>query len=92
MDKEKIKKTIILNLPLVLVFWLADKICFAYRTADGIDIYTKFSPFIENFKSAAVNPLPSINPIDLIVGIIAAVIFKLFVDYKRKNAKNFRSY
>lgn len=91
MDKEKIKKTIILNLPLVLVFWLADKICFAYRTADGIDIYTKFSPFIENFKSAAINPLPSINLIDLIVGIIAAVIFKLFVDYKRKNAKKFRT-
>lgn len=91
MDKEKIKKTIILNLPLVLVFWLANKICFAYRTADGIDIYTKFSPFIENFKSAAINPLLSIKLIDLIIGLIAAVIFKLFVDYKRKNAKKFRT-
>lgn len=90
MDTQKIKKTILLNIPLIFVFWIGDKLCYAYRLADGEDLYTKFNPFLDNIVNALLDPLPSFNLWDLLFGIAAAVAFKLFLVYKQKNAKKFR--
>lgn len=87
---DKVKKIIISNLPLLLFFWIGDKLCFAFRTANGTDLYTKFSPFIENFTDSITNPFPSLNLIDLVFGIGIAILFKVFITYKRKHAKKYR--
>lgn len=87
---DKVKKIIISNLPLLLFFWIGNKLCFAFRTANGTDLYTKFSPFIENFTDSITNPFPSLNLIDLVFGIGIAVLFKVFITYKHKHAKKYR--
>lgn len=88
-NTKKIKKALLFNLPLVFVFWFGNKLCFAYRTAAGTDLYTKFSPFIDNFVDSITNLMPSLNLIDLVFGIAAAVAFKLIINYKHKHAKKF---
>ena len=88
MDSTKVKKTLLQLLPLLIAFWLGDEISFSYRTAAGNDLYTKFSPFMDNLASNLYSL--SFNGIDLIVGIFAALAFWGFITYKRKNRKNFR--
>ena len=90
MDTQKIKKLLIMNLPLLLFFWLGDKLCFAYRTAHGTDLSEKLNPFIDKFTDCITDPLPSFHASDLLFGLAAALLFKLFLVYKRKNAKNYR--
>ena len=89
-DSEKIKKTILLNIPLVLFFWIADKLCFAFRTAPGSDLSTKLTPFLNNFSEAFGNPIPSFHVVDILFGIAAAATFKLFMSYKKKHAKKYK--
>jgi len=91
MDSKKIKRIILQCIPLLLMFWIGNKISFSYRTAVGSDLYTKFSPFVENFVSNLTKPLPSMNIVDVLLGIGAALLFWLFITYKRKNRKNFRN-
>ena len=79
-----------MNLPLLLIFWLSDKLCFAYRTAHGTDLSEKLNPFIDKFTDCITDPLPSFQTSDLLFGLAAAFLFKLFLVYKRKNAKNYR--
>lgn len=90
MDSKKIKKMLLRSIPLILVGWFGNKVSLSYRTASGSDLYTKFSPFIDNFSDNITSPLPSFNLIDLFVGICAALLFWAFITYKRKNRKNYR--
>lgn len=89
-NTQKIKKVIITNLPLIIFFWLGNKISFAYRIAPGNSIYQKMTPFLNNFLTTVNNPMPSFNITDITIGIVIAVAFKLFLIYKKKNAKKFR--
>lgn len=90
-DIEKVKKSIVFALPLMMFYWIGNKICFAYRVAVGNNIATKFEPFINNLSSAVTNPLPSFNIIDILIGILVAVVAKLVIEYKKKHAKKFRN-
>lgn len=90
MDTDKLKKIIITTLPLVLFFWIGDKLCLAYRTVTVVgDISVKLMPFLDNLGTTLVNPLPSFHPLDVFVGVATAVIARLVLIYKDKHRKKF---
>lgn len=89
-DSGKIRKIIIFALPLIMFFWIGNKISFAYRTVTIVgDISVKAYPFIDNLGNAVTNPLPSLHPYDVLIGAIVAGIAKLVIEYKKKHKKKF---
>ena len=88
---DNLKKYILPNLPLLLVFWFGNKVCFSYRTATGKDLYTRFTPFLNNLTESLTDFLPSFHIGDLLFGLIIAGLFKLVIEYRKKNAKKFRN-
>lgn len=89
-DSNKIRKIIIFALPLIMFFWIGNKISFAYRTISVIgDISDKIYPFINNLGNAVTNPLPSLHPFDVLIGAVVAGITKIVIEYKKKHRKKF---
>ena len=62
----------------------------AVRLAPGADISAKILNITQGFSAAFENALPSVYPLDLLVGIVGAVIIRLIVYVKGKNAKKYR--
>ena len=83
-----LKKVLILNLPYLLFVYLFDKLCQAVRLAPGLDASEKFLHLSQGFTEAFSSGLPSLHPLDLLVGIAGAVIVRLAVYAKGKNAAN----
>ena len=90
MNKPDVKKLILLNLPYVFAFYFADKIAAVFRLAPGTEFIDKLTNGFAVFGTAFANPLPSFHPIDLLIGIAGAVIIRLVVYSKQKNAKKYR--
>ncbi len=88
--KFDFKKHILLNLPYFAVFYVVNKLSAATQTAKGTGISEKLFSAIMDFGAAFQNPLPSFDPVDLLVGAAAAGLFLLIVTQKRKNAKKYR--
>ena len=84
------KKLLILNLPYVLFVWLFDKAAQAVRLSPGADISAKLLHIAQGFSAAFETVLPSFHPLDLLVGIVGAVIIRLIIYTKGKNAKKYR--
>ena len=84
------KKALIHNLPYILFVYLFDKLCQAVRLAPGIDASEKFLHLSQGFTEAFSSELPSLHPLDLLVGIAGAVIVRLAVYAKSKNARKYR--
>ncbi|GHU86935.1 conjugal transfer protein TraG [Clostridia bacterium] len=84
------KKFLILNLPLLLFFYLADKVAQAFRLSVGGNISVKILGLSDGFAAAFENPLPSMDTRDLLVGVIGAVLVKLALYVKKQNAKKYR--
>ena len=87
---KKLKKKLILNAPYVLFVYLFDKAAQAIRLAPGADASQKLLHLADGFGSAFSSLLPSIHPLDLLIGIAGAVIMWVVVYVKGKNAKKFR--
>ncbi len=87
---DKLKKKLILNSPYILFIWIFGKVAQAIRLAPGIDASQKLLHIGEGFATAFSNMLPSFHPLDLLVGVVGAVIIRLAVYVKGKNAKKFR--
>lgn len=85
-----LKKILILNLPYLLFVYLFDKICQAVRLAPGLDASEKFLHLSQGFTEAFSYAAPSLHPLDLLVGIAGAVIVRLAVYAKGKNARKYR--
>ena len=85
-----LKKILILNLPYLLFVYLFDKICQAVRLAPGLDASEKFLHLSQGFTEAFSSGLPSLHPLDLLAGIVGAVIVRLAVYAKSKNTKKYR--
>ena len=90
MNKPDVKKLVLLNLPYVFAFYFADKIAAVFRLAPGTEFIDKLTNGFAVFGTAFANPLPSFHPIDLCVGVAAAIAIRLVVYIKGKNAKKFR--
>ena len=88
--KSKLNKTLISSVPYVFIALFATKLGQTWRLADGITVSEKFMHIADGFAEAMQSPLPSIHPLDLLVGVIAASIIRLIVYEKSKNAKKYR--
>lgn len=91
LDSRKLKKVILLNIPYVIFFYIANLVCYAFRISEGNDIAEKLTPFLSNIETAFANILPSFHPIDLLFGIAVAVVAKIILTIKQKNRKKFRA-
>lgn len=88
----KLKKKIILNLPYVLVGLFATNLGEAWRLAGGSNASQKVQSLVLDgiFGRAFSNPMPSLIPLDLLIGIACGAALKLAVYIKGKNAKKYR--
>ena len=86
-----VKKFILQNFPYVFLFWLFDRVGEGYRLAPGSDMVAKVVVAISDLGDLiAKNPLPSLHPWDILVGITGAVAVRMAVYFKAKNAKKYR--
>lgn len=85
-----IKKFLLPNIPYVFIALFATKLGQAWRLAPGADFSQKALHIMEGFAAAFQSALPSFHPIDLCVGVAAALLIRLIVYVKGKNAKKFR--
>ena len=79
--KPEIKKLLILNAPYLLFVYLFDKVGQAVRLAPGADMSAKLLSIGDGFSAAFSNAFPSVHPVDLLIGIVGAVIVRLAVYY-----------
>ncbi len=84
------KRLLMMNLPYIIVFYLADKLAWLYRHCIGDSFAQKAGVLFLNFQMAFENPLPSFHIHDLAVGVIGAAIVRAMVYLKGKNAKKYR--
>ena len=85
-----IKKFLLPNIPYVFIALFATKLGQAWRLAPGTDFSGKALHLMEGFATAFFSLVPSFHPIDLCVGVAAALLIRLIVYVKGKNAKKFR--
>lgn len=90
MTKKELKRLIILNIPYLVIGLVATNIGEAWRLATGFDSSEKILSFITTLGTAFQNPLPSLNPLDLLIGLCVGAAIRLAVYVKGKNAKKFR--
>ena len=88
--KPEIKKLLILNAPYLLFVWLFDKVGAAVRLSPGADASAKLLHLGDGFTAAFSSAAPSFHPADLALGIAGAVIVRLIIYVKGKNAKKYR--
>lgn len=84
------KKLILLNIPYLLFVYPFDKLAQAFRLAPGADLSAKLLSIGDGFTAAFASAGLSLNPTDLLIGLIGAVILRLAVWIKGKNAKKYR--
>ena len=84
------KHLLMMNVPYLIVFYLADKLAWLYRHCAGNSFAEKAGVLFLNFQMAFENPVPSFHAYDLAVGVIGAAIVKAAVYIKGKNAKKYR--
>ena len=90
MKQINYKKLILPNIPYVFFVYLFDKVGQAVRLAPGADISEKILNITQGFSEAFSNALPSVHPLDLLIGIVGAVVIRLIVYFKGKNARKYR--
>ena len=90
MQNIPMKRVVILSIPYLIIFYLADKCFWLYRHCIGDSMIEKIGVMLMNFQLAFTNWLPSFHMQDLLEGLVTALIFRLILYYKAKNAKKFR--
>ena len=90
MNSTKIKKTLIKLLPYIIVGLVCTNLGEAWRLAEGVDMGKKMLSFFSMVGVAFGNPLPSLHPLDLLVGTICGGGLRLAVYLRGKNAKHYR--
>ena len=88
--KPNIKKLLILNAPYLLFVWLFMKVGEAFRLSPGADLSGKLLHIMEGVTAAFESPMPSLNGQDFLIGVAGAVILRIAVYMKGKNAKKYR--
>ena len=88
--RDNIKKHLILSIPYLIVWYLADKLGWLYRVAEGTLAGEKLLFVFSDFQAAFHNPLPSFHPHDFLVGVAGALIARGLIYMKQQDAKKFR--
>ena len=84
------KKMFLLNLPYLLFVYPFDKLAQAFRLAPGADLSGKLLSIGDGFTAALSSPWLSFQSTDLLIGIAGAVVLRMAVYLKGKNAKKYR--
>ena len=84
------KKMFLLNLPYLLFVYPFDKLAQAFRLAPGANLSGKLLSIGDGFTAAFSSPWLSFHPTDLLIGIAGAVVLRMAVYLKGKNAKKYR--
>ena len=87
---DKIRKYIIPHIPYLFVLWFCLKLGTAYRFAVGINVWLKLVSMMSTIELAFQSIAPGLNPSDWLVGIAGAVLLRIIIYMKVKNAKKFR--
>lgn len=90
MTDVNLKKLILPNIPYLLFVYLFDKAAQAFRLAPGVDFSGKLLSIGNGFTAAFANAAPSFHPADLLIGLAGAVLIRLIIYVKGKNAKKYR--
>jgi len=88
--KDKLKKYLLPNLPYLFFVYLFDKLCQAVRLAPGLDVSEKLLHIGQGFQTAFASSASSFHVLDICVGIFGAILVRLAVYLKAKNAKKYR--
>ena len=88
--KDKLKKYLLPNLPYLFFVYLFDKLCQAVRLAPGPDVSEKLLHIGQGFQTAFASSAPSFHALDICIGILGAILVRLAVYVKGKNAKKYR--
>ena len=88
--KDKIRKYLLPNLPYLFFVYLFDKLCQAVRLTPGPDASEKLLHIGQGFQTAFASSAPSFHVLDICIGILGAVLVRLAVYVKGKNAKKYR--
>ena len=86
----RVKKQLILYLPYILIGLMATKLGEAWRFSPGVDIGEKIRNIMTGAGMAFQSPLPSFQPLDLLIGILCGALVRVYVVTKGKNAKKYR--
>ena len=79
-----------MHIPYVIMGLIATNLGEAWRLAEGANASEKVLSLMTTIQTAFSNPLPSFHPLDLLIGAGCAVIFRIAVYMKGKNAKKYR--
>ena len=90
MTTKKLTKLLALYLPYILLGLAATNFGEAWRLAEGKELGDKIMSMMGTFPMAFANPLPSLHPLDLLVGLCCGAGLRLAVYLRGKNAKKYR--
>ena len=90
MTTKKLTKLLALYLPYILLGLVATNIGEALRLAEGKELGDKIMAMMGTVPVAFANPLPSLHPLDLLVGLCCGAGLRLAVYLRGKNAKKYR--
>ena len=90
MSKKKLSKLLALYLPYVVIGLLATNLGEAWQLAVGKELGDKIVSLMDTLPAAFSNPLPSLHPLDLLVGLCCGAGLRLAVYLRGKNAKKYR--
>ena len=90
MNKKKFTKLLALYLPYLLIGLAATNLGEAWRLAEGKELGDKIVSLMGTLPAAFANPLPSLHPLDLLIGFSCGAGLRLAVYLRSKNAKKYR--
>ena len=90
MTTKKLTKLLALYLPYILLGLVATNFGEAWRLAEGKELGDKIMAMMGTVPLAFANPLPSLHPLDLLVGLCCGAGLRLAVYLRGKNAKKYR--
>ena len=90
MTTKKLTKLLALYLPYILLGLVATNLGEAWRLAEGKELGERIMSMMGTIPMAFANPLPSLHPLDLLVGLCCGAGLRLAVYLRGKNAKKYR--
>ena len=90
MTTKKLTKLLALYLPYILLGLVATNFGEAWRLAEGKELGERIMSMMGTIPMAFANPLPSLHPLDLLVGLCCGAGLRLAVYLRGKNAKKYR--